>query len=550
MKKKKKRANAFTLVEIISVIVIIGMFLVVMVPVISNAIVTSRLKFYEGQENSVQVSGRNYFTSNRERLPKEVGSKEIVSLRSLISSGYIKNVIDDQNKECDYDLSYVEVTNVGVGEYQYYVRLVCADYDSQTAFSEWSDWQLTYPSGQNIEIESANFYNYKEAFTYTDMGSCSSWTDVVGYKEDELKKVATIIDQDIQDRTVYSYQDQRWKWYKMDQEDSACLTTSPGAEWTYSTSVGCSSEVVEYDGGSCLSSRPTTEWSQGARCNDPVGPATNPSNCRTSTPTAHPGGTWSAYSYCYTDVYCPWGWVGPVDYWCSMRYTCAINTTRYFKYHCPEGIWVIEWGDDNQGSWSCVGNCDTPCTQACGSLYVNKVEPTCVTDPAPSGSCTIGQEQLVEERCTGAYCYYDVGQYATEDEYYTYRWTATPIYKWIKTTPTAIYSKTVTAYHPNYSSTAPSGYPLKDEAQTNYTEPSAWSEAEPTNYPYRTINTKQQKRSCNILKDWSGNKLTNYVLEEDLVSHLGKSLAEITADPNLNVTSIVKYRYRQRQLKS
>ncbi len=127
---KRNLKNAFTLIEIISVIVIIGVLLVMIFPLITSAPVISQAKFYESQQNSLYLSGRDYFTSDRTRLPKEINEQSIVTLNTLILEGYIKPIVDAKNKECDGDQSIVRVTNAGQGEYKYYSRLVCDNYDS------------------------------------------------------------------------------------------------------------------------------------------------------------------------------------------------------------------------------------------------------------------------------------------------------------------------------------------------------------------------------------------------------------------------------------
>ncbi|MGI6324961.1 MAG: prepilin-type N-terminal cleavage/methylation domain-containing protein [Bacilli bacterium] len=145
--KKRHLKNAFTLIEIVAVIVIIGMFLTIMMPVVSRTILSSRLKFYDNQENTVLLSARNYFSEDRNKLPKDLGEKKTVTVSTLIQEGYINSIIDDRNRPCNYEQSYVEVTQIGKGDYQYYVRLVCNEYDTALSYTDWSDWQTEYPKG-------------------------------------------------------------------------------------------------------------------------------------------------------------------------------------------------------------------------------------------------------------------------------------------------------------------------------------------------------------------------------------------------------------------
>ncbi|MDD4036363.1 MAG: type II secretion system protein, partial [Bacilli bacterium] len=149
---KKKNKKAFVLIEIVAVIVITGIFLIVALPLIINAITIAKLKYFQNQENMLLISGRDYFTDSRERLPKNKGDIEVVSLRTLVDNSYIKPIKDVGKNICDPDQSYVEVVNFSEGNYIYNIRLVCDDYDTNTTWSEWSDWVLNPPTGQQIEI--------------------------------------------------------------------------------------------------------------------------------------------------------------------------------------------------------------------------------------------------------------------------------------------------------------------------------------------------------------------------------------------------------------
>ena len=142
---------------------------------------------------------------------------------------------------------------------------------------------------------------------------------------------------------------------------------------------------------------------------------------------------------------------------------------------------------------------------------------------------------------------------ATIDADVTYRdrylWMATPTYVWNKSINRSKYSRNINTYHADFSSTAPTGYPNKDENQTQYTVWSSWDITVPTSYPYRTVEDRMQERVRDILQDWSGNKLPDYISVSELENLLGKNINEIKADPNFKLLGpIKKYRYRERKL--
>jgi len=382
--KKRKITNAFTLIEIVSVIVIIGMFLLLTFPTISRAVLMSQLKYYESQEMSLLTSGRNYFSSDRTRLPKNVGEKSIISLSTLVEEGYIDPIVDTENRECNLNESYVQATNIDKGEYQYYVRLLCADYDTVTAFGEWSNWSTEVPIGDNIEVESATFYNYQNLTSYN--GSWSDWTDVVAESRSEIEPVSRIIGTEREDRTVYSFVDQQWRWFVTGTENQCASSTPTGTGWTQG--AGCSTAIENQ----CATSTPTgTGWSApGAACN-----WTNENQCATSTPTgtgwSAPGAacawTPSTENQCATSTPSGSGWgaAGAACAWTpSTENQCATSTPSGSGWGAAGSACAWTTGTENQcatstpsgSGWGAAGS-------ACA--WTPSTENQCATS-TPSGS--------------------------------------------------------------------------------------------------------------------------------------------------------------------
>ena len=61
---------------------------------------------------------------DEEKLPKEVGNTEKVSLKDLIDDNKISNIKDQAGKQCNYEESYIQVTKLD-NDYQYKSYLVC-----------------------------------------------------------------------------------------------------------------------------------------------------------------------------------------------------------------------------------------------------------------------------------------------------------------------------------------------------------------------------------------------------------------------------------------
>ena len=86
--------KAFTLIELLGVIVILGIIGVIVVPVVQGTINDSAIKSCEDQIKSFERAARNYANSNPYNI-----QNENVSLQTLIDKGYLekKNLDNDGN---------------------------------------------------------------------------------------------------------------------------------------------------------------------------------------------------------------------------------------------------------------------------------------------------------------------------------------------------------------------------------------------------------------------------------------------------------------------
>ena len=206
-----KKKHGFSLTELLAVIIVIGVVIVIAFPIINGVLLTVKNNFYQNQENSLLFSGKDYFTDDTNRLPRKLGETTIITLKSLINEGYTKEILDAEKKSCDIDESKVEVTSLSKGKYAYDVKLVCDNYNTEEAYGPWSEWQTTIPTGNNIEIETQELYNLQNATTfYTNW---TNWNDVA-IVDNGIRQIEDVIaNTEVENRTVYQYQDQQWKWY-------------------------------------------------------------------------------------------------------------------------------------------------------------------------------------------------------------------------------------------------------------------------------------------------------------------------------------------------
>lgn len=133
--------KAFTMIELLAVVLILGVVLAIAVTSYNGYLNTSRDKSFKLAINSLRDiveeayidcssnNPNNDFCLNHKR---PTTNSDKIYLYELINSGYSEKVKNpyDTNSECDSN-SYIEVSpvsfNNGVSEYSYNVCLICGD---------------------------------------------------------------------------------------------------------------------------------------------------------------------------------------------------------------------------------------------------------------------------------------------------------------------------------------------------------------------------------------------------------------------------------------
>ncbi len=117
-----KNKNAFTLVELLATLVILGVLLAIAVPTVGRYLKQGKNTYYHGLETDTLAAGRDYLLDYKSLLPREIEGVTVVTLKELIDNHYIDPLKDEDGNECDGEISVVKV---GKNDYEYHACLSC-----------------------------------------------------------------------------------------------------------------------------------------------------------------------------------------------------------------------------------------------------------------------------------------------------------------------------------------------------------------------------------------------------------------------------------------
>ena len=147
-----EKRKAFTLIELMGVLVIIGILTVILIPVINNTIKNNREELYNKQLSLIKLSAKNLASDNEYILPEEEGEEIYVTLGQLRAMGYAEEtIINPKTKENFPDNLVVMIIKVG------------KDYD----------YDIILDGGETLTTSGIIVYNPSK--TYIKKGSRSSY---------------------------------------------------------------------------------------------------------------------------------------------------------------------------------------------------------------------------------------------------------------------------------------------------------------------------------------------------------------------------------------
>lgn len=175
---KIKNNKAFTMIEILAAVTILGIVMTVAISSINRILEKSKSDYFKNQKDNIILAAQSFVQDNTDRLPKYVGQIVKIKLSDLSSQKYLKeNVKDYDKKNCNMNTSYVEVTKISQKDYSYDVFLDCPAYKDKVE--------------NEIDKEpiiSVSFLDKNVSFTIQGNDKLVSYSYIIYYRENTTSK--------------------------------------------------------------------------------------------------------------------------------------------------------------------------------------------------------------------------------------------------------------------------------------------------------------------------------------------------------------------------
>ena len=189
--------KGFTIIELIVTIVIIAIIGGIGVVAYNNIFDASSKNYYQTVEQSLLLSGSEYFEKNRDELP--IKGYNVVTLDNLEDDNYISPVKDKKGGTCESGEVYV-TRNPNTRQYEYEVCLKCLDYESEGAFCKGY-----VPGSINVNA-------------YLEKDNNHKYNPLLSYKNVEVTKDNVILELYLDDSNL--------SYYSIDKVNNHCIATN------------------------------------------------------------------------------------------------------------------------------------------------------------------------------------------------------------------------------------------------------------------------------------------------------------------------------------
>lgn len=142
-----KHKKAFTLVEVLGVIVVIGILSLLVIASIQSYLNEGKKTYNNNLKEQLLIAGKEYYSTNKELLPykqynEKAGIKKaFITAEELNSKNYLKDkLIDSEGTNCDQ--SFILVRSPSNADYEYHSCLICGEtnYSKDDQYCNIKNW--------------------------------------------------------------------------------------------------------------------------------------------------------------------------------------------------------------------------------------------------------------------------------------------------------------------------------------------------------------------------------------------------------------------------
>lgn len=141
--KNIKNKKAFTLVELLAVIVVLGLIIAIITPTVNKSLKTSEEALEQEQIDKLIYATKKYVIDNTDLLPSEEGEYQYIRLSKLIEDGVIDNEIIINPKTREEMRGCIIINyNSNYNQYEYQYEEGCVKENTVYAFNYKKDYQI------------------------------------------------------------------------------------------------------------------------------------------------------------------------------------------------------------------------------------------------------------------------------------------------------------------------------------------------------------------------------------------------------------------------
>ena len=188
---RKNKTKGFSLVEILAAIVILGLLSTIAIVSVNYILQKAEKEYYKSQKDEIILAAKSYTQDNRNSLPKRVGMRTEITLRTLKDKKYIGKVVDRHKRECNKDKTIVQVYKYDKTHYSYSVILVCPSYKATENSKTNNDSTINFEYS-GVTSENINYKNVKATITMKDEDKIASYNYIVYRNGTEVKNSGDI----------------------------------------------------------------------------------------------------------------------------------------------------------------------------------------------------------------------------------------------------------------------------------------------------------------------------------------------------------------------